>query len=113
MTDPEFPFNCWYVAALPEELALRPLARKVLGLDLAIYRTSSGRVAALEDRCAHRHAPLSMGSVVGEHLRCGYHGAEFATDGRCVCVPGQDQVPERARGACFRVLLPRIRPAQG
>lgn len=101
MSDPGFPFNCWYVAALPEEVAARPLARRILGLDLVIYRTESGRVAALEDRCAHRLAPLSMGSVVGEHLRCGYHGAEFAADGRCVCVPGQDQVPERAQVRSF------------
>lgn len=104
MSPSGYPLNCWYVAGLPEEVGGSPLARQVLGLRVVLYRTASGRLAALEDRCAHRQVPLSMGSVVGEHLRCGYHGAEFAPDGRCVCVPGQEQAPDRAQVRSFPVL---------
>ena len=32
--------------------------------------------------------PLSIGSVQGDHLQCGYHGWEFNTQGHCQHVPG-------------------------
>jgi vanillate O-demethylase monooxygenase subunit len=64
---------------------------------VVLFRTESGRPVALEDRCPHRFAPLSLGRVVGERIRCGYHGAEFDPTGACAHVPGQDLVPPKAR----------------
>jgi phenylpropionate dioxygenase-like ring-hydroxylating dioxygenase large terminal subunit len=52
---------------------------------------------ALEDRCAHRHLPLSMGKLVGDDLQCRYHGLRYDPSGRCIRVPGQDLVPQTAR----------------
>ena len=49
----------------------------------------SGEVAALEDFCPHRGAPLSLGSVREGRLVCGYHGLEMGCDGSCVAMPGQ------------------------
>jgi vanillate O-demethylase monooxygenase subunit len=95
--------NCWYVAAAPGELAPGPLARRICGMDVVLFRTTDGAVAALEDRCSHRLAPLSRGCVVGERLRCGYHGAEFDAAGRCVAVPGQAEIPPRAEVRSFPV----------
>lgn len=95
--------SCWYVAGFPSELDGAPLARQMLGQRVVLFRTESGDPAALEDRCAHRHLPLSLGCVSGERLRCGYHGAEFAIDGRCVEVPGQDDVPPGARVRSYPV----------
>lgn len=89
--------NTWYIAAEPQELSDKPLARTILGKPVALFRTASGRVAALEDRCPHRFAPLSLGRVIGENLRCGYHGAQFDCTGSCVSVPGQNIVPPRAK----------------
>jgi vanillate monooxygenase len=40
---------------------------------------------------------LSLGRVSGEQIQCGYHGLCFDADGRCVRVPGQETVPQRAR----------------
>ena len=62
-----------------------------------LFRGADGTPAALEDRCCHRAAPLSLGAVEGDHLRCGYHGLTFDTKGQCVSVPGQDTC-RRARG---------------
>ena len=65
------------------------------------------RVVALEDRCPHRRAPLSAGSFVDGRLRCGYHGWEFDTGGRCAAIPALGDgapIPSRARvGAPFGV----------
>ncbi len=86
----------WYVAALTEELDAGPLTRQILGEHVVLFRTESGRVAALADQCSHRGFPLSLGTVVGEQLQCGYHGFTFDCEGTCVAVPGQDRVPSRA-----------------
>lgn len=96
--------NTWYVAAEPDELNDGLIARKILNIDIAIGRTESGNLIAIEDRCPHRFAPLSLGRIEGENLRCGYHGAEFNSRGHCVRIPGQTSVPERAAVRSFPVL---------
>ena len=95
--------NAWYAACWSGELTGSPSSRRLLGLDVALFRTESGRPAALEDCCPHRFAPLSMGGVEGEHIVCGYHGMKFGRDGICVDVPGQKNVPSRARARAFPV----------
>jgi phenylpropionate dioxygenase-like ring-hydroxylating dioxygenase large terminal subunit len=90
--------NCWYVAGwshhFPEKA---PVARTILGEPIVIYRQASGTVAALEDRCCHRLAPLSKGRIEGADLRCMYHGLRFAPSGACVEIPGQSVVPSHAK----------------
>jgi len=89
-----FPRNVWYVAALARELCATPLARRILGERLVLFRTASGKAVALADRCPHRQLPLARGRVLGEHIQCGYHGAQFNADGNCVLVPGQGEIPD-------------------
>ena len=85
-----FPRNAWYVACTPDELADKPLGRQVCGERLVLYRTSEGGpVAALEDFCPHRGAPLSLGRVCEGQLVCGYHGLAMGCDGKVVSMPGQ------------------------
>lgn len=93
--------NRWYAAALSAEIGAAPFARKICGRDLVLFRTESGRLAVLEDRCAHRHAPLSLGTVRGEAIQCGYHGLCFDAGGNCVHIPGQAAIPPRARVESF------------
>ncbi|MCW5773823.1 MAG: aromatic ring-hydroxylating dioxygenase subunit alpha [Rhodospirillaceae bacterium] len=95
--------NRWYAAALGAEIGAQPFARKICERELVLFRTASGRLAALEDRCAHRHAPLSLGAVKGEAIQCGYHGLCFDGEGRCVHIPGQASIPPRARVRAFPV----------
>lgn len=96
--------NAWYIAAEPQELSAGLLARTILGERLVIFRTASGLLRVLQDRCPHRLAPLSLGKVIGENLRCAYHGAQYGPDGRCVHVPGQSAVPGAASVRTFPVL---------
>lgn len=91
--------NAWYVAAWDHEVGSDPVHRKILGDKIVLYRDSAGRPVALEDSCPHRKLPLSMGVVVGDHVRCGYHGMKFGRDGSCVEIPGQDKIPPKA---CIR-----------
>jgi len=90
--------NCWYVAAYDRELEDGgPLGRTLLNEPVVMFKDASGKAIALEDRCSHRHLPLSLGQVVGDNLQCGYHGLEFDSAGTCVRVPGQSRVPPGAR----------------
>ncbi|HTV87525.1 MAG TPA: aromatic ring-hydroxylating dioxygenase subunit alpha [Stellaceae bacterium] len=90
--------NCWYVAGWSHHFPLgTPVARTMLGEPIVLYRGADDAIAALEDRCCHRLAPLSKGRVEGDDLRCMYHGLKFARSGACVEVPGQSVVPSHAR----------------
>ncbi|MGE0312783.1 MAG: Rieske 2Fe-2S domain-containing protein [Lautropia sp.] len=83
------PLNAWYVACTPEEIDEKPLGRRVCNEAIVFYRGADGRVAALEDFCPHRGAPLSLGRVIEGRLVCGYHGLEMGCDGRTVAMPKQ------------------------
>jgi phenylpropionate dioxygenase-like ring-hydroxylating dioxygenase large terminal subunit len=98
-----FPKNGWYAAIWSKDLAAEPVARTFLGEPVVLFRGENGKAAALEDRCCHRAAPLSLGAVEGDHLRCGYHGLIFDAKGQCVSIPGQDSIPSSARVRAYPV----------
>jgi phenylpropionate dioxygenase-like ring-hydroxylating dioxygenase large terminal subunit len=54
---------------------------------LFLFRDAGGRAHALFDRCPHRFAPLSKGSVRDDVVTCGYHGLGFNGAGACVSNP--------------------------
>jgi vanillate O-demethylase monooxygenase subunit len=89
--------NAWYVAAWDHEVT-RFLKRRVL-LDepVLLFRKEDGTAVALEDRCCHRQAPLSMGKLVGNVVHCPYHGLQFDSSGKCVKVPSQETIPSSAK----------------
>ena len=72
--------------------------RTILKEPVVFYRQANGEVVALEDRCAHRFAPLSMGHIVGgDRIQCPYHGLEYDKTGACVLQPhGNKNIPSRA-----------------
>ncbi len=81
------------------------LGRTILKEPVVFYRQGNGEVVALEDRCAHRFAPLSMGHVVGgNRIQCPYHGLEYDKTGACVLQPhGNKNIPSRARVKSYPV----------
>jgi vanillate monooxygenase len=81
--------NTWYVACNAEDIDEKPLGRTICNLSIVFYRALEGKVAALEDFCPHRGAPLSLGTVVEGKLTCGYHGLEMGCDGKTIAMPGQ------------------------
>ena len=99
--------NAWYVAAWSEEVVPGKLvARTILGEPVVLYRKADGTAAALEDRCPHRFAPLSIGKLVpGDRIQCAYHGLEIGADGMCAHNPhGAKNIPTRARIAAYPII---------
>ena len=81
----------WYIACCCRELGRRPLGIRLLGKDIVLFRTTAGTVVALEDRCAHRNAPLSAGKVCGESIQCPYHGWRYERSGAIATVPARPE----------------------
>jgi phenylpropionate dioxygenase-like ring-hydroxylating dioxygenase large terminal subunit len=100
---PNYPFNCWYVAATSDEVGQDLLARRLLGIPVVMYRRGSGDVVAMEDRCVHRAYPLSAGRRDGDRVVCGYHGFGYDPNGCLVDVPSQENVPPGARVRTYPV----------
>ena len=96
--------NAWYIAAWADEVKAEPLARRICGDPVVLFRDAQNRAAALADRCCHRAAPLHLGSVVESGIQCGYHGLTFDGSGRCVRIPGQSRIPEDARVRSYPVV---------
>ena len=96
----------WHPVAAAGELARgAPVAARLLGQELALWRSDSGKLQAWEDRCPHRGTRLSIGRVAGESLTCAYHGWRFGADGRCMHIPSQpkQRLPENACAKTFRI----------
>lgn len=81
----------WPLATSPELTRGAALPRTLLGVPLVLFRTAVGATAALPDRCPHRAAPLSRGTVRNGEIECPYHGWRFDGAGHCTRVPGGRQ----------------------
>ena len=96
--------RAWHPVARSTEVGTEPVSIRLLGEDWVLVRLpdpdapDGTRLAAFVDVCPHRLAPLSAGTVVGNGLRCGYHGWCFDADGHCVDIPalGGERIPSRA-----------------
>lgn len=104
----------WHPVALAEELAASPLAVRLLGENLVLWRDGAAAVHAWADRCPHRGAQLSLGHVVacdgGAVLECPYHGWRFEPGGRCTQVPA---LPGFVPPATHRAMTHAAVEAQG
>ena len=103
-TDQPWPRNTWYHAAWSHEIEEKPFPRTLLGDEVVLFRNADGMVSALEDRCCHRATPLRLGDVVPGGLQCGYHGMVFDGAGTCVEIPGQDNIPSRAKVKSYPIV---------
>lgn len=75
----------WYPALLAREVGKRPKLVKLLGEEVVFFRGKDRRVVALDDRCPHRGARLSLGRCEYEGtISCPYHGFTYDETGVCV-----------------------------
>ena len=79
--------NVWYQAGWHDEVTHdEPLVRTILSEPILFYRSPTG-LRALLDRCPHRFAPLSEGTLSGDTIICPYHGLGYDGTGACVRNP--------------------------
>src|SRR5947208_17010422 len=84
----------WYPIVLSREVGIgQVVAREFLDGRVIVYRGESGRVAVLSAYCRHLGADLSLGTVVGDDIRCAFHHWQYGADGACTRIPVADRVP--------------------
>lgn len=99
----------WFAVAWSREVvAGLPVARRLLGIDVVLWR-GGGAVQCWRDLCIHRGAKLSLGTIRrdtadGDCLVCPYHAWEYNTVGQCVLIPAQPNLPPpaKARAEVYR-----------
>ena len=52
--------NYWYPVMFSRDLKVKPVAQRLLGDDLVLFR-ANGQVCVFANRCPHRGTPLSLG----------------------------------------------------
>jgi phenylpropionate dioxygenase-like ring-hydroxylating dioxygenase large terminal subunit len=91
--------RCWHPVARSGEIGEDPVKLELLGTPYVAFR-AGGELLAFVDRCPHRLAPLSLGHLEDDVLRCSYHGWCFDHLGRCVEIPALGpgaSLPPKAR----------------
>ena len=80
--------NYWYPLAEAREVRRKKTLPVSFGGEaIVLARSETGKVFALEDRCAHRQFPLSKGVVCGEQIQCGYHAWRYDASGAIKSIP--------------------------
>ena len=99
------PERRWFPVCRGEEAAPRHIVHTALhGQELAVWRADDGAVNAWENRCPHRGVRLSVGTNLGDRLKCRYHGWTYASgSGRCVERPAHpgEKPPSLVRARRF------------
>lgn len=93
--------NLWHPVAPSWQVGNAPVGVTRLGERIALWRDAQGRVHAIEDRCPHRGARMSLGWNLGDRLACWYHGVELDKDGVVRSVPAVKSCPLEGR-KCIR-----------
>jgi len=83
--------HCWFAVATVDAIDEQPIAVELLDTGYVIWRGPDQALFAAQDRCTHREARLSLGTVRDGCLQCPYHGWTFGQDGQCVDVPSSGQ----------------------
>jgi phenylpropionate dioxygenase-like ring-hydroxylating dioxygenase large terminal subunit len=79
--------NYWHPVVPSWRVGPTPLGLTRLSQNIVLWRDSHGTVHALEDRCPHRGARLSLGRNLGDRVACWYHGVEVDKSGVICRVP--------------------------
>jgi 5,5'-dehydrodivanillate O-demethylase oxygenase subunit len=68
----------------------RVLGVRILGEDLALFKTEKGELGLVQQRCPHRSASIACGIPSVDGIRCPYHGWYFSPEGECIGQPFED-----------------------
>jgi phenylpropionate dioxygenase-like ring-hydroxylating dioxygenase large terminal subunit len=104
MLDDPVLMNDWHVVAYAPDLQEgQPMAVRLLGEDLVLWRTGK-QIHAWRDLCIHRGTRLSLGRIEQDCLICPYHGWIYNEDGQCVRYPAhpEQQPSARARAKVYQ-----------
>lgn len=98
--------NNWYIACLSSELKKSPFECVIYDTKLVLFRNDKNIATCLINKCLHRHAELSQGTVVDGLLVCPYHGWSYNSEGVVEAVPSEG--PEILKGKRCQKTFPVV-----
>ena len=102
----EYMRSYWHPFMLESELKDLPIAIKLFGEELVVFRDRSNRIGLLHKHCAHRGASLEFGIPADQGIQCCYHGWKFDIDGTILETPAEpatSTIKERFRQGSYPV----------
>eukprot|EP00596_Hydrurales_sp_CCMP1899_P003925 CAMPEP_0119036086 /NCGR_PEP_ID=MMETSP1177-20130426/3553_1 /TAXON_ID=2985 /ORGANISM="Ochromonas sp, Strain CCMP1899" /LENGTH=449 /DNA_ID=CAMNT_0006995367 /DNA_START=209 /DNA_END=1555 /DNA_ORIENTATION=- len=103
----------WYAVTydfnLPTKQDLKPYAYSIFDQELTFWRDDQGVIRCSEDKCPHRNARLSEGSVENGQIECLYHGWKFDKSGDCVKIPQLLPDAKIPKQACVKMYSTAIK----
>lgn len=97
----------WHPFMLAGELDDLPVAVRLLGEDLVVFRDGAGRLGLLHRHCLHRGTSLEFGIIAERGIRCCYHGWHFDVDGTILDTPGEPphvRISDRHCQGAYRIV---------
>lgn len=80
----------WQPVLHSHDLAVgQALPLRIMGESFTVFRGESGTPHVIAPRCPHRLAPLNIGTIEGDEIRCFYHGWKFNGQGHCTEQPAE------------------------
>jgi phenylpropionate dioxygenase-like ring-hydroxylating dioxygenase large terminal subunit len=91
--------NQWYAILESNEIGKGKIIGVTrMGEKMVAWRTNSGQLSIMEEKCPHRGVSLRVGKLTGDCIKCPFHGFEYTTTGACKMVPanGKHAEPPKA-----------------
>ena len=86
----------WLVVSRREDVKDIPVALKILGEELVLFRDGEGQIGVLGLHCPHRGTSLEYGDIESSGIRCPYHGWLYDVSGQCL------EQPAEPKGSAFQ-----------
>jgi len=87
----------WHPVAFAHDIKDKPVAAKLLDVDLVIYRSEKS-ITVAKDLCMHRGTKLSGGTICDKLLVCPMHGLEYDSEGYCKKIPSIEDAKAKIPG---------------
>ena len=95
----------WHPVAFVHDIKDKPVAARLLDVNLVIYRTGAG-ITVAKDQCAHRGVRMSLGRLQQDLLVCPMHGLHYDGEGVCRKIPSiadpTAKIPDKLRLHTYR-----------
>lgn len=96
----------WYCAARSDDVSTDPVPKKIVNVEIVLFRDAMGQVKSLAAMCAHRGGNLGSGRCVNGQLECPWHGWKYDGAGNCTHIPSlgtSGKIPKAAKVPAYPV----------
>jgi nitrite reductase/ring-hydroxylating ferredoxin subunit len=103
--NPDYPRAWWTIGWSGDVKGNRVLPLRILERDMVLWRDSGGELHCQAGHCPHLGVHIGYGGeVVGDTVRCPFHGWQYDGAGKLAAQPGHDRLRENVCLPTYRVV---------